>query len=126
MPRRSSRNSLPELREISFPRNSTRPPLARTEPLIARNSVVFPAPLRPTTATRSPGAIDSDRLHKMGGASPTGRTSSRSTDRSGGASNSEHREVTGNLLDRRVLRSVGADEMLAAENREDLVVTTRG
>ena len=52
------------------PRNSTRPRVGVSSPFRQRSSVDFPAPLRPMTATISPGAMAKSTSRSAGTASP--------------------------------------------------------
>src|SRR5471030_917547 len=51
---RTARNALPDKPARSMPSTSTDPLVGAKAPYASRNSVVFPAPLEPNRATRSP------------------------------------------------------------------------
>ena len=64
-PRRSSKDS----ERTSIPSSVIRPVVTSQKRGMSKATVVFPAPLGPTSATTSPGAIANDTSHNTSGSS---------------------------------------------------------
>src|SRR5215472_3212493 len=132
MSRRSCRSRLPRRPWTETPSTLMPPDWMGTKPLMARKSVVLPAPLGPTMATFSPRSTESDTPLKTGGVLLE-RTTVRSVMFSTGNVHSpcnagieftisKHFQFFRNLADCAVVFVVGADKALAAQNLQDIIV----